>query len=163
MPTLAIPIASLVRDNASVLMTFVYSRRPLENLVENRYVGDWGLLRETLLDLPQARAERASLELALLLRYLDDENALSAFAKEHANYCFGFLFREGSNDSEPIFLRDVSNKIIHARSLSWEFNSEDRPTLVAYPRDQEKWKRAEIDILNVVSVCGNLADRWGAA
>jgi hypothetical protein len=163
MPTLALPIASLVRDNASVLMTFAYSRRPLEHLVENRYVGEWGLLRETLLNLPQARAERAALELALLLRYLDDEKALSAFAKEHANFCFGFLFREGSREPDPIFLRDVSNKIIHARSLSWEFNTEDRPTLVAHPRDSEKWQRAEIDILNVVAVCGNLADRWDAA
>ena len=130
--------------------------------MEKRYVGEWGLLRETLLSVPQARA-RASLELALLLRYLDDEKALSAFAKEHANYCFGFLRREGIPDAEPIFLRDVSNKIIHARSLSWKFNREERPTLVAHPRESEKWQRAEIDILNVVSVCGNLADHWGAA
>jgi hypothetical protein len=163
MPTLALPIASLVRDNASVLMTFVYSRRHLEDLVKNRYVGEWGLIRETLLNLPQVRAERACLELALLLRYLDDEKALSAFAKEHANYCFGFLYRAGAAYSEPIFLRDVSNKIIHARSLSWEFQKEDRPLLVAHPRDSEKWQRAEIDVLNVVSVCGNLADHWGAA
>jgi hypothetical protein len=162
MSTLVLPIATLVRDNTSVLMTFAFSRPQLERLLSERFQGEWEALRDTLLGMPRARAERACLELALLLRYLDDESDINSFVTQRTNFDFGTLYYR-DKDPSRLQLRDVSNKIIHARSLEWRFDDPSLPKLIAYGRDSERWERAEIDVLYLVAVCGNLADQWRAA
>jgi hypothetical protein len=137
-------------------MTFAFSRRPLEELVSKSFLGEWKYLQETVFSMAEQRAEKACLELAIFLRYLDDEEGLSAYVEGRTNYRFGRLtIREGTE--EELKLRDVANKIIHASGLEWNFSNPRGPVLVCHSRESEKWARAEIDIVHLASVCGNLA------
>ena len=102
------------------------------------------------------RAEKACLELAIFLRYLDDEEGLSKYVHERTNFNFGRLaLRDGKE--EELKLRDVANKIIHAAAFQWDFSNPQRPQLVCVSRDEEKWLRAHVDIVSLAAVRGNLA------
>jgi len=156
MSRLSLPVAKLVRENMSVLMTYAFSREPLRNLIEKGFLGDWKNLQDTVFSMAEQRAEKACLELAIFLRYLDDEEDLSKYVDDRTNFRFGRLVvREGAE--EELKLRDVANKIIHAVSLDWDFSNAQRPMLVCHSREKEQWIRAEIDVVVLSAVCGNLA------
>lgn len=108
-----------------------------------------------MLELPAQRAERASLELAVLLRYLDDERGLSDQYRGHSAIDFGRLHAKNGSVL-ALDLRDVVNKIIHAVSFEWDLSAPERPVLVALSRDAERWTRAEIDVAALCVVCGEL-------
>jgi hypothetical protein len=63
----------LIHEHFGTIMLFVYSRGELEKLVEQRFPGGWRSLHKALFEIPQDRAERALIELALYLRVLDDD------------------------------------------------------------------------------------------
>lgn len=157
MPNLTLPARQLIRENIAAMLTFAFSRRPLEKLYEDTFIGEWGKLKNTLFDITQHRAERACLELALLLRYLDDEEKLAKYVEERSNFTFGRLVLP--DDSETVLaLRDVANKIIHAKGFEWVESQHTRyPMLICHSREGEKWARAEIELVNLAAVCGNLA------
>src|SRR5690242_12910699 len=155
MTTLSLPVARLVRENLSVLMTFAFARGPLHELISKGFVGDWKYLHETVFSMSQQRAEKAALEMALFLRYLDDEQGISNYVEGRTNFQFGTLhLREGGK--EDLKLREVANKVIHATGFDWDISNPQRPLLVCHSRDKEKWVRAEVDIVNLAAVCGNL-------
>lgn len=162
MNQLSLPIRSLIRENTATILTYAFSRVPLKQLYEGGFAGDWKTLESTLFELTRQRAERACLELALLLRYLDDEEQFGEYIKVRTNFTFGRLqFRSG--ESSDLQLRDVSNKIIHASSLDWSSSSVSKqPVLVCRSRDEEKWIHAEVELVNFAAVCGNLADAHAA-
>lgn len=156
MTTLLLPVARLVRENLSVLMTFAFARGPLHDLITKNFIGDWKYLHETVFSMSQQRAEKACLEMALFLRYLDDEQGLSKYVEGKTNFQFGTLhLRDGGK--EDLKLREVANKIIHATGFEWDISNPNRPLLVCHSRDKEQWVRAEVDIVNLAAVCGNLA------
>jgi hypothetical protein len=161
MSELSVRVVELVRKNTATLLMFAFSRQQLVEIAEQRLVGEWAAYRRTLLELPQARAERACFELALFLRQLDDDKRLSQHVVSHSNLQLGILSRAGKPD-EPLPLRDVANKIIHSARFDWDFSQTGQPQLVCIPRDAERWTRANIDLLNLACVSGNLADAWGA-
>jgi hypothetical protein len=140
----------------SILMTFAFSREPLRRLIENGFLGEWKNLQETVFYMSEQRAEKACLELAIFLRYLDDEEGLSKYVEARVNFSFGRLILRGGA-AEQLKLRDVANKIIHAAALEWDFSDPGRPKLVSLSRETERWERAEIDVVSLASVCGNLA------
>lgn len=98
---------------------------------------------------------RACIELALLLRLLDDKEGVSHYLKQTNETSFGILILP-DNSSRQLDLRDVANKIIHASELQWDLSREDRPLLVCSGSSKEKWDRAEIDVMAVASLCGGL-------
>ena len=156
MTTLSLPVARLVRENLSVLMTFAFARRPLHELISKSFLGDWKYLQETIFSMSQQRAEKACLEMALFLRYLDDEQDILKYVESRTNFEFGQLhLRDGRK--EELKLREVANKIIHAAGFDWDISNAQRPLLICYGRDSEKWIRANVDIVNLAAVCGNLA------
>jgi hypothetical protein len=156
MARLALPVSKLVRENMSELMTFAFSREPLRQLIETGFKGEWKHLQETVFGMSELRAEKACLELAIFLRYLDDEEGLSKYVDERTNFNFGRLaLRDGKE--EELKLRDVANKIIHAAAFQWDFSNPQRPQLVCVSRNEEKWVRAHVDIVSLAAVCGNLA------
>src|SRR5262245_27506216 len=110
MPSLSLPVARTIRENVAVLLTYALSRSPLENLVSRSLEGEFKQFRETAFALAQHRAERACIELAVLLRYLDDEQNVSAIYEAIG---FGYLTKVDGAVVD-LKLRDVTNKIIHA-------------------------------------------------
>ncbi|MGA7985336.1 MAG: hypothetical protein WCA01_09185, partial [Burkholderiales bacterium] len=67
MSTFPLPLTQLVHENLSVVMTFAFSRGPLEQLLEKRFEGEWKYLRKFALDISEARAIKGCIELAVYL------------------------------------------------------------------------------------------------
>lgn len=155
MSNFPLPLTTLVHENLSVVMTFVFSRNPLNNLVANRFEGDWKYLRKFVFDIPEKNAIRACIELAVYLRALDDEEKMSQWLRENSGRTFGTV--TGLNGKvDPLALRQVANKIIHASDFSWNFSNESEPLLLCIPRDKQTWTQATIDIVAVAAFCGQL-------
>jgi len=153
---LSLPVHRLIRENVSILLTHAFAREPLRRF-RTGFVGEsWANLDETVFGMGAQRAEKAALELALLLRYLDDEQAVSDQVKARINFGFGRLFLKDGT-AEELSLREVTNKIIHAVSFDWNHADLDRPKLVCNSRDNERWVRAEIELIFLAAVCGNFA------
>ena len=156
MSKLSLPVARLVRENISVLMTYAFSKAPLQNLVEKTFAGDWKQFHETVFLLSEQRAEKACLELAIFLRYLDDDEDLNRYY-DRATFQFGRLeFQDGS--TEELKLREVANKIIHAAGFEWDLSQPFKPKLVCISRETEKWIRARVDVVAVSAVCGSFIE-----
>ena len=151
-----LPLTRIVHDNLSVLMTFCFSRGPLERLIEKMFVDEWKRLKNGLFEVSEERAKKACFELALFLRTLDDEEQLSNVPRETwSTPHFGVLRQEGESD-KPLKLGDVANKIIRAPELSWDFSPEERPLLICRSRKQDEWTSAQIDIVGLADFCSRL-------
>lgn len=156
MTTLSLPVARTIRENVARLLTYAFSRGPLQKVVNERLQGEFELFRETAFQLSTHHAERACLELALLLRYLDDEAQVSETYLGYSQVNFGYL-KKPDGAVEALTLRDVANKIIHARGFDWDTTSNDNPKLICHPRDDEMWASATVDITALAAVCGSLS------
>lgn len=155
MGKLPIPLAQLVQENLSIVMMHSFSRMPLEKLLQQKFIGDWKRLRRMVFESSEQRAVKACLELAIFLRALDDEQKISDYLAKTSGRTFGRVNKKG-NSMEPLKLREVANKIIHASSFEWDFSIENRPLLICLPRDNQKWIRAEINIVLLAVFCGDL-------
>jgi hypothetical protein len=58
--------------------------------------------------------------------------------------------------TRPLSRREMSNKVIHAESIDWEFS--DSPKIVFIGRNQQKWTRAEINLIALIRIGGQLLD-----
>lgn len=152
----SLPLTRLIHENLSIVMSFVYSRKPLSNLMDAKFRGEWKYLNKALFEVSAERADKACLELALFLRILDDEARISDYHTPTRGIpSFGrLILKDGSE--KVLKLREVANKVIHSSKLDWEFEKFPEPTLICQSRDTEKWVRAEIDIVAVAAVCGML-------
>jgi len=155
METLSLPIVRIVRENIAVLLTHALSRAPLEEIVQTQLSGEFKQFRETAFALSEQRAERACVELALLLRYLDDEQGLSESYEGHSRINFGYVTK-GDGTIGDLKLRDVANKVIHARGFEWDTRLAKSPKLICLPREDQLWKSASIDVVALSVVCGSL-------
>jgi hypothetical protein len=155
MARLSLPLTLLIHENLSIVMTFAFSRRPLERLKEEKFVGEWKYLGKALFDRPEARAEKACLELALFLRLLDDEEGLSEYLAKTDPDGFGRLILK-NNSNRPLRMMDVANKIIHASGFRWDFATEGWPILICEPKKGQPWRRAEVEVVRVAKACGQI-------
>ena len=154
MPAFSLPLTSLIHEKLSVIMTFAFSRGPLETLMD-RFMGEWKYLKKALFEVSRVRAEHACLELALFLRLLDDEEGLTAYLKETGEPSLGSYTRSDGSTA-PLKLRQVANKIIHSAGLEWDFKDPSNPVLISNPKEAERWMRAEIDVVGLAGFCGRL-------
>jgi len=120
-----------------------------------KFAGEWEYLRKALFEIAEQKAEKACLELALFLRLVDDEQDISGYYKQTGGRNFGRLFLK-NGQVDDLQLRDMCNKIIHAKGLSWAFSDEGEPMLICHSQDQEKWVRAEVDLFALSGFCGEL-------
>jgi len=156
MTKLSLPIARIVRENVSILMAHAFSLGPLGELFNKTFQGEWKQYQDTLFSLSEQRAEKACIELAIFLRYLDDEEGLSKyFNKIESNIIFGSLSFSNRKEKE-LELREVANKIIHSRGYKWDVSQSMKPKLICISRESEKWSEARIDIVALSTVCGSL-------
>ena len=79
MAKFSLHLSRLIHENLSVIMCFVYSRRPLQKLVKENFVGEWKYLNKALFDVSEQRVEKACLELALFLRLWDDKEKITDY------------------------------------------------------------------------------------
>jgi hypothetical protein len=152
---LPLPLTKLIHDNFSMVMMYAFSRPELERLVDTKFKGEWKYLNRALFEVPVERITRACLELALLLRVLDDEQDLSGYLKATKTSALGRVVKDGAPE-EPLYLRDLTNKIMHASDFGWDFTDPGRPKLVCISSDPERWKVTEIDLLALAAFCGQL-------
>lgn len=152
----SLPLTRLVHENLSVVMTFAYSQRPLVGMMERCWEGPDKYVEKALFGLSAARAEKACLELALFLRMVDDDEKISEYfsATKNAPNCGKLIMKKGPEKILPF--REVSNKVIHAARIEWDLMREPDPVLICHSRDDEKWLRAEVDLVALSFVCGRL-------
>lgn len=154
MSKLSIPLTRLIHENLSIIVDFCFSRGAVDEVMES-FRGEWKYLRKTVYGISEARAEKAVLELALFLRMLDDREGISGYLNQtQSNIRYGLLITNG--ESQELKMRDVPNKIIHARHFEWAFSNPKRPTLICHSQQPEHWIRAEIDVVAVAALCGQL-------
>lgn len=148
----------LIHERYGTIMEFVYSKLALEQLVNSRFAGEWKYLRRSLLEMPEERATRALIELGLYIRLVDDDES-----KELSNYVrspFGEVVNfDGSR--EPLLIREVANKVIHAERYGWNVSATADPIVVCLPTKHQqargyKWASASINLVNLGSFCGML-------
>lgn len=152
---LSLPLTQLIHDNLSVVMTFAFSRKALETLRNTKFTGEWKYLDKVLFSISEQRAVKACIELAGFLRLLDDQEILSDYLKQTRGYSFGRVIKENQPDEE-LYLRDLTNKIMHAASLQWDFSNPDNPKLNCISNKPERWGSAEIEVIALAAFCGQL-------
>ena len=155
MSRFSLPLTRLVHENLSIIMCFAYSRKPLKKMIQAKFKGEWKYLNKALFEISAQQAEKACVELALFLRTLDDEDAISRYHKatRRVPECGNVVFRDRS--TEILAFREVTNKIIHAGAIEWDLLKDD-PLLICRARDREPWIRAEVDLIAFAAVCGQL-------
>jgi hypothetical protein len=107
-------ISPLIHENFSIVMAFAFSQPSIRTLLDNRFHGRWRYLRRSLHGLAETRADRALLELAIQVRALDDAAGLSH------SLPFGKVTQSDGSATE-LYLRDMTNKIMHASRFEWVF------------------------------------------
>ena len=149
------PLTHLIHENLSVLVTFAFSRAPLQSLRENKFRGEWKYLDRALFTVSEQRVEKACLELATFVRMLDDDENIAEYLRQTGGHSFGRVVKKDQPD-EPLYLRDLTNKIIHAHHLEWDFSIPDGPKLVCISRQPERWLKAEVEVVALAAFCGQL-------
>lgn len=149
------PLTHLIHENLSVLVTFAFSRTPLESLRDSKFKGEWKYLDRALFTVSEQRAERACLELATFIRLLDDDENVGGYLRQTGGGSFGRVIKTGQPD-EPLFIRDLTNKIIHAQQLNWDLTVHDNPKLICISRQPDRWFRAEVELVALAAFCGQL-------
>lgn len=156
MSGISLPLTRLVHENLSIVMCFAYSQKPLVEMMDAKFKGEWKYLHKALFEYSAERAERACLELALFLRMVDDEWEISDYHKRRQNMpnCGRLVMENGSE--QALRFREVANKVIHSSRLEWQLLKPSDPLLLCHSRDKEQWLRAEIDLVAFAAVCGQL-------
>jgi hypothetical protein len=152
-------LTRFLHDNMGIVMTFVFSYWPIKRLIKERSLGYPERLEEFAFTVPGRNALRACLEIAVLIRLIDDEWGIVNYLKQvnqETLSCFGVVHRTDGTE-EPLSLRELTNKIIHAERRSWDLSDEQAPKLVCIAADEQQrkhgWVKAEVDIINLSFFC----------
>jgi hypothetical protein len=150
----------LIHEHFGTIMSFVYSRLPLEQLVQDKFTGEWKYLQKALLQGPRERAQRALIELGLYIRLIDDSTNKEL---SELRYWDGTVFGDVvslDGSRKPLLVREVANKIIHAEEYKWGISAAADPTVVCVASQDQvarfKWISASIDLVALGSFCGSL-------
>ena len=103
--------------------------------------------------MPVGRANLALLELATQLRLLDDHEKVSHYLKQMEYPPFGKVITQ-SGSEEPLYFRDMTNKIMHSSSIEWKLTDPDNPIIICHSPDLARWVRAEIELSRLAFHCG---------
>jgi hypothetical protein len=157
-----LPLTRFLHENMATVITLVFSQAPIKRIINERFKGYWEYLEDFAFEVPCRNAIRACLEIALLIRLIDDTYETPRFVKKQ--HSFGVIHCAGGK-TKPLNLRELTNKIIHAKDLSWDLSDENVPKLwCTAPEEQRishKWERAEVHIINLAAYCGMLASSAG--
>lgn len=151
-----LPWSALVHEKLAIIATFAYSQKPLAEMRDKYFFGEWKFLGKVIHEIPNFEANKACLEFGLYLRVLDDTEGLTAYWKQmNTSHTVGVLHFE-SGKTEPLEPREMSNKIIHAERLEWDFSGEPKLVCIAWEKEKMKWVEAEINVRAMLTVGGML-------
>jgi hypothetical protein len=104
---------------------------------DRHFADEWKFLTKIIHDTPRHEATKACLEFALYLRALDEEQGLTDFWKKTRVPAVGTLYLKDGK-VEPLSPREMSNKIIHAERIDWDFSSEPKLICVAWEKGERE-------------------------
>jgi hypothetical protein len=143
-----------LHENMSIIFCFAYSRKSFQTL-SNRFKGEWKFLMLMLYEIPESHADRAPWELAIQLRAIDDEENLSGYNRERGYPALGVISKRGGV-IEELFLRDMTNKIIHSVGYEWLLESGLDPQVVCHSSNPERWETARFNLAKLAAFCSTL-------
>jgi hypothetical protein len=68
---------------------------------------------------------------------------------------FGQVIKQDALE-EPLYFRDMTNKIMHSSAIEWQLSDSDNPIIICHSPDPPRWLRAEIQLLHLAAHCGGL-------
>lgn len=151
-----LPLTALIHENFSIIIEHAFARPQLRRWLPKWFSGEWKLLYQACFEISELRANRALLELATQIRLLDDAENISGYLRMTSSQLrFGKLIKMGGTEEE-LYLRDMTNKILHSAGFEWRFDDEEDPILVCHSKEPERWDRAEISIRALAVFCDHL-------
>jgi hypothetical protein len=150
-----LPLTKLIHENFSVIMGYAFSTPVLSKWVKDNFVGEWKYLHKALFEMPVERANLALLELATQLRRLDNHHNLSDLLRQLKRPPFGKVIKEDGTE-EPLYFRDMTNKMMHSSSIEWQLADSDNPIIICHSPDPTRWVKAEIQISHLAFHCGGM-------
>jgi hypothetical protein len=169
LPALGAETAGIIHDNLGIVLTYAFSKRALGDYRGWLRAHRWDVSDRVLFDLPEQRATRAIIELAVMFRALDDVGEITKhdYVATHpyvvyhdTGHVYGKLYGlDGAAEALP--LREVPNKIIHASNIEWSFSNPEEPLIICHAPESQtrryKWTRAEVFMKSFAAVCAALA------
>jgi hypothetical protein len=157
-----LPLNRLLHDNMGTVVNFVFSYWPIIRLMKEKFVGYPKRFEEFALIVPGRNAIRACLEIAVIIRLIDDRSEIVKYLKQvnpATLGCFGVVHRT-DGAQEALTLRALTDKIIHAERRYWDLDVEQAPKLICTAADDQQqkhgWVKAEVDIINLAFFCDGL-------
>ena len=152
-----LPLTRFLHENMATVLTFAFSQWPIRRLIHEKFEGYWNYLEDFAFGVPERNATRASLEIAVLLRLIEEPPA-------YRKWGFGVIYGTDGT-TKPLSLKELTNKIIHAEQLSWDLSDEKAPKLLCIAPDAQKekykWTKAEVDIVTLAAHCGTIMSSAG--
>jgi len=136
-------------------MAYAFSTPVLSKWVRENFRGEWKYLHKALFEIPVERANFALLEFATQFRLLDDRHKISDYFKQTKYPPFGKVTKQDGTE-EPLYFRDMTNKIMHSSAIEWELSDPDNPIIICHSPDPPRWLRVEIQISHLAFYCGGL-------
>lgn len=144
----------LIHDNFWIVLSFAFGQPAVGKLLDEKFKGEWKYLRTTIYDHAETRADRALLEMATQLRVLDDAEDINNYFKQVGRAPFGTV-TQGDGSNTDLHFRDLTNKLMHGQRYEWKLRTDD-PTIIVHAKDTDRWRTAEIRIVALMSLVGDL-------
>jgi hypothetical protein len=93
-------------------------------------------------------ADRALNELGGLIRKLDDSEAIAVTLRQHGCGQVGSVVQRNGK-SEPLYLRDMTNKLMHGSKFNWAIGSQSVECISPEP---DRWQSAKVDLARLKEV-----------
>jgi hypothetical protein len=134
-------------------MSYAFSTPVLSKWVNKNFEGEWKYLHKALFETPVESANLALLELATHFLLLDNHYKRSDYLKQMQYPPFGKVVKQDGTE-EPLYFRDMANKIRHSSAIEWKLSDPDNPIIICHSPDPPRWLRAEIQISHLARECG---------
>src|SRR5262245_42773019 len=80
-----LPLTRLLHENMATVITFVFSQWPIRRLMDEQFTGHWKYVEAFAFEVPERNATRACLEIAVLLRLIEEPPA-------YQQWSFGVIY-----------------------------------------------------------------------
>jgi hypothetical protein len=151
-------LTKLIHEKLSTVMNHAYSRTTLDKVINDKFIGEWKYLRKGLFEISEEKANQSCIELATLLRILDDDQKITEYHNNLQNIpsCGKLHLKNGKRID--LTFREFCNKVIHSDKLKWDIRKRNHHRLIiySYNNDNRGWIKAEVNLIDLAGFCGNL-------
>jgi hypothetical protein len=93
-----LPLTRILHENMATIVTFAFSYWPIRRLLDERFAGYWKYVEEFAFGVPERNATRACLEIAVLLRLIEEP-------PEYQKWSFGTIYHTDGTTT-PLCLKE---------------------------------------------------------